>query len=109
MEYRNPWYYVVMACILALLVFLVGVFLWHWAKIVFWAALRQLACLAGVAHRSPDIHLPEWDEKTTRVHRRGPVKDHWWSMESYYVDLEYSVCRHKGCKAFKVIRMVKDV
>lgn len=108
MEHRNPCYYVVMVCVFALLAYLVGIFLWHWVKAACRAVLLQMACLVGTAHRRPEIHLPEWDEKTTRVRRWGPVKDHWWSMESYYVDLEYSVCRHKGCKAFKVIRMTKD-
>lgn len=104
---RNPCYYVLMIVLSATLAWLVGVFVWHWGKLAWRWSIRQVLCLFGYAHRTPEVHLPDWDEKKIRVRRWGPIKDHWWSMDKYYVSIEYSVCRHQGCRKFKIIRMIR--
>lgn len=105
---HNPCYYVVMTFLLSLLAWVVCVFLWYWGMIALRSVAKWSLCLCGVAHRGPDPHMPEWDEKTVRVRRWGPVKDRWWSPKEYYASIEYRMCRHKGCRAFKIIRMIKD-
>ena len=101
-------FYVLMTILWVLLTWVACVFLWHWGMIVLRSSAKWLLCLCGVAHRGPDPHMPEWDEKVVRVRRWGPVKDHWWSAKQYYVSIEYYVCRHAECRAFKIIRVIKD-
>lgn len=105
---HNPCYYVVMTIVYGLLLWLVGVFAWHWGKKVARYIVQQAMCMLGIAHRSPEPHLPSWEDRPVKVRRYGPIKDHWWS-QGYYASVEYVVCRHRGCRAFKITRIFKDL
>lgn len=105
---RNPCYYVVMTVIYAMLAWLVGIFILHWGKAGMRYCAGQLMCMMGHAHRNPEVHLPDWEERVIRVQQYGPIKDHWWSLRGYYANVEYCMCKHKGCRAFKIVRTFRN-
>ena len=105
---RNPCWYVLMTAFIGMMAWLMGMLFWSFLTVGCRYMVGQILCLLNCAHRRPEIHEPEWDNKTIKVRRWGPVKDHWWSAKQYYVSIEYYVCRHAECRAFKIIRVIKD-
>lgn len=105
---RNPVFYLVSTAIGMLLTWLVAVFVWSWLQTMLMGIERYILYMLGIAHRNPEFHLPKWEEKPVIVHRKGPIRDHWWS-ERYYASVEYCMCKHKGCCAHRVVRVTRDI
>lgn len=104
MSYRNPAYYVVMAGLAVVLLWLVGSFFCYWTKMVSKRIAKQVLCLLGIAHRKPEIHLPDWsDEATCRL--TGPFREYPLFGPIYYASAEGRTC--KKCSAFKVERRIR--
>ncbi|AKM78538.1 MAG: hypothetical protein UX70_C0001G0828 [Candidatus Wolfebacteria bacterium GW2011_GWB1_47_1] len=104
---RNPCYYVVMTVVCSVLLWLVGIFAWHWGKMAVRYLGLQLMCALGYAHRTPELHLPDWEDRAIGVRRYGPIKDYWWSR-GYYASVSRVACRHPGCRVFKITQIFKD-